>query len=152
MVERIYPALHATAAAEELQETRVWSREMAAYVSAMLLVTPYFKAGDTRITCICDDKYTTTLEMLNETSDLAFKKYMTRKTQGCSGASNATSLPVPLRPPPLPPAPGVPAPAPAAQAPQHRRVHRCRLCRTTRKTGRAWWGARRARTTSDWDP
>jgi hypothetical protein len=80
MVERVYPALQATATAEELPETRVWSREMVVYVSAMLPVTPYFKAGDTRIASICDDKCTTTLEMLNETSDLAFKKYPTRKT------------------------------------------------------------------------
>jgi hypothetical protein len=28
MVERVYPALQATATAEELPETRVWSREM----------------------------------------------------------------------------------------------------------------------------
>jgi hypothetical protein len=68
--------------AEEMQESRVWSREMVAYVSAILPVNQYFKAGDTRIAGICDDKYTMTLEMLNETSDLAFKKYLTRKTQG----------------------------------------------------------------------
>jgi len=28
-------------------------------------------------------KETTTLEMLNETSDIAFKAYLTRKIQGC---------------------------------------------------------------------
>ncbi len=58
---------------------------MVAYVSAMLPVTPYFKAGSpasVMIASICDDKYTTTLKMLNETSDLAFKKYLTSKTQG----------------------------------------------------------------------
>jgi hypothetical protein len=38
---------------------------MVAYVSAMLPVTLYFKAGNTRIACICDDMYTTTLAMLN---------------------------------------------------------------------------------------
>jgi hypothetical protein len=49
----------ATVTAEELPETRAWSREMVAYVSAMLPVTPYLKAGDTRIAGICDDKYST---------------------------------------------------------------------------------------------
>ena len=31
------------------------------------------------------------------------------------------------------------------------RIYRCRLCRTTRKTGRAWLGGRRPRTMIDWD-
>ncbi len=63
-IKRVYSVLPATLTAEELQETRVWSWELVAYVSAMLPAAPYFKASDTRIACICDDKYTTTLEML----------------------------------------------------------------------------------------
>jgi hypothetical protein len=55
---------------------------MVAYVSAMFPVALYFKASNTRITGICDDKYTTTLQMLNKTSYLVFKKYMTSKTRG----------------------------------------------------------------------
>jgi hypothetical protein len=30
-------------------------------------------------------------------------------------------------------------------------VHRCRLCQMRRKKGRAWWGAQRPRTMTDWD-
>ena len=82
MVERVYPEIHATPNAEALPETRVFSRELVAYAAALLPVAPYFKAGDSRIAGICDNQYTTTLEMLTETSDKAFKSYLTRKTQG----------------------------------------------------------------------
>ncbi len=39
----------------------------------------------------------------------------------------------------------------SVSAQQCRRVYRRRLCRTTRKTGQAWWGAQRPRTMTDWD-
>ncbi len=82
MVERVYTEIHATPNAEALPETRVFSLELVAYAAAVLPVASYFKAGDSRIACICDNQYTTTLEMLTETSDKDFKSYLTRKTQG----------------------------------------------------------------------
>ena len=38
----------------------------APYAAAMLPVTPYFKAGNSRIPSICDNQYTTTLKMLTK--------------------------------------------------------------------------------------
>ncbi len=64
MVERVYQEIHATPNAEALPETRFFSWQLVAYAAAMLPVAPYLKAGDSRIAGICDNQYTTTLEML----------------------------------------------------------------------------------------
>ena len=64
--------------------------------------------------------------MLNETSDMAFKAYLTSKIQGwllCWGRDE------PAAPPPLP------APAQGSPALQRRRVHRRCKCRMTTRTG-----------------
>ena len=96
-VERVYPAIPATATAPEMPATRVFSRQLVAYIAAFLPTTPYFKGGDTRITAVADDQYSSTLAMLEETADEAFKVYMTRKTQGwfrrwgCSRPSDAAA-------------------------------------------------------------
>jgi hypothetical protein len=62
-----------------LLEIRVFSRPLIAYLAAYLPVAPFFRASDTRVTCVCDDQYTATLEMLQETDDDKFKMYLTRK-------------------------------------------------------------------------
>jgi hypothetical protein len=65
-----------------------------------------FKSNDGRISAVCDDQYSSTLAMLEETADEASKVYMTRKTQGwfrgrgCPRPSDAAA------PPGLGPTPG----------------------------------------------
>ena len=46
-------------------------------MAAYLPVASFFRASDTRVTGICDDQYTATLEMLQETDDDKFKMYLT---------------------------------------------------------------------------
>ncbi len=75
----MYLAIPSTPNAPSLPETRVFSRPLIAYMAAHLPVAPFFRASDTRVTGICDDQYTATLEMLQETDDNNFKMYLTRK-------------------------------------------------------------------------
>jgi hypothetical protein len=83
-VERVYPLIPATATAPEMPATlaRAFSRQLIAYIAPFLPTAPYFKFNDGRISTVCDDQYSSTLSMLEETADEAFKVYMTRKTQG----------------------------------------------------------------------
>ncbi len=62
--------------------TRAFSRQLVAYITAFLPTAPYFKSNDDRISTVCDDQYSSTLAMLEQTADEAFNVYMTRKTQG----------------------------------------------------------------------
>jgi hypothetical protein len=62
--------------------TRAFSRQLVAYIAAFLPAAPYFKSNDARISAVCDDQYTSTLAMLEETADEEFKVYITRKTVG----------------------------------------------------------------------
>ena len=62
--------------------TRAFSRQLVAYIAAFLPTAPYFKSIDGQISAVCDDQYSSTLAMLEETADEKFKVYMTRKTQG----------------------------------------------------------------------
>jgi hypothetical protein len=62
--------------------TRAFSRQLIAYIAVFLPVAPYLRANDSRISGVCDDQYTATLERLEETGDEEFKLYLTRKTQG----------------------------------------------------------------------
>ena len=62
--------------------TRAFSRQLVAYIAAFLPTSPYYKSNDSRIAAVCDDQYSATLAMLEETADETFKAYMTRKTQG----------------------------------------------------------------------
>ena len=82
IVERVYLTIPATPTTSELPATRAFSRQLVAYLAAFLPVAPFFKNNDTRIAGICDDQYTSTLDILKETGDDAFRAYMTRKTQG----------------------------------------------------------------------
>ncbi len=62
----------------------------------------YFRANDSRISCVCDDQYTATLERLEEIGDEAFKLYM--KIQGwfllwgCPSTSDTAASPAPCAP------------------------------------------------------
>jgi hypothetical protein len=92
-VEHVYTAIPATATAQAMTETRAFSRQLVAYLAAFLPTSPYYRSNDSRIAAVCDDQYSATLAMLEETADEAFKVYMTRKTQGwfrrwgCSAAA-----------------------------------------------------------------
>ena len=81
-IESFYRLIPATASAPEMPPTRAFSRQLIAYLAGFLPVAPYFRANDGRISGVCDDQYTATLERLEETSDDNFKRYLTRKTQG----------------------------------------------------------------------
>ena len=101
MAERVYPVIPATATAQEMPETMAFSRALVAYIAAFLPIAPYFRANDGRISGVCDDQYTATLELLDETGDEAFKLYITRKTQGwfrrwgCGRTSDVAASPAP---------------------------------------------------------
>jgi hypothetical protein len=81
-VERVYPLIPATSTAQEMPATRAFSKQLVAYIAAFLPSAPYFKSNDGRVSAVCDDQYSSTLSMLEETADEKFKVYMTRKTQG----------------------------------------------------------------------
>jgi hypothetical protein len=81
-VERGCPLIAATPTAPPMLATRAFSRQLVAYIAAFLPTAPYFKSSDNRISAVCDDQYSYTLAMLEETADEVFKVYMTRKTQG----------------------------------------------------------------------
>jgi hypothetical protein len=121
----LIPLIPSTTTAPEMPPTRAFSRQLVAYIAVFLPVAPYFRANDGRISGICDDQYTATLESLEETCDEAIKLYLTHR--GGSGAGVALALP--RRPPPPPLAPP-PAPPPAALGLRHRRKTR-HLCRQT---------------------
>ncbi len=72
----------ATPTAPAMPATRAFSRQLVSYIAAFLSTAPYFRAPDSRIAAVCDDQYSATLAMLEETADEAFKAYMTRKIQG----------------------------------------------------------------------
>jgi hypothetical protein len=81
-VEHVYTAIPATATAQAMAETRAFSRQLVAYLAAFLPTSPYYRSNDSRIAAVCDDQYSATLAMLEETADETFKAYMTSKTQG----------------------------------------------------------------------
>jgi hypothetical protein len=81
-VEHVYTAIPATATAQAMAETRAFSRQLVAYLAAFLPTSPYYRSNDSRIAAVCDDQYSATLAMLEETADETFKAYLTRKTQG----------------------------------------------------------------------
>jgi hypothetical protein len=57
--------------------TRAFSRQLIAYIAAFFPTAPYFKSNDGRVSAVCNDQYSSTLAMLEETADEAFK--------GCRG-------------------------------------------------------------------
>jgi hypothetical protein len=81
-VEHVYPMIAATPTAPAMPATRAFSRQLVSYIAAFLPTAPYFKSSDSRIAAVCDDQYSATLAMLEETADKTFEAYMTRKTQG----------------------------------------------------------------------
>ena len=72
-VKRVYNLIPATATAPEMPETRAFSRQLVAYLAAFkfLPVAPYYRAADVRISGVCDEQLTATLERLQETGDEA---------------------------------------------------------------------------------
>jgi hypothetical protein len=79
LIEREYRAIPSMPNAPALPETRVFSRPFISYMAAFLPVVLFFRTSDMRVACICDNQYTATLEMLQETDDNKFRSYLTRK-------------------------------------------------------------------------
>ena len=137
--ERVYPAIPATPTAAALPEIRAFSMQLVAYLAAFLPVAPYFRANDPRITGVCDDQYTSTLESLETSTDERFKDYFTRKTQGWFGRwGRNVAAPAPDASPAPGAAPGGAGVPPAL--PRRRRVSRRRRCRMAKMTGTALMG------------
>jgi hypothetical protein len=61
---------------------KIFTQPRASAPSNSLPAAPYFKSNNARISAICDDQYSSTLAMPEETAGEAFKVNMTRKTQG----------------------------------------------------------------------
>ena len=66
IVEGFYPLIPATATAPEMPPTRAFSRQLDAYIAGFLPVATYFRANDGRVSGVCDDQYTATLERLED--------------------------------------------------------------------------------------
>ena len=123
IVECVNPLIPSTTTAPDMPPTRAFSRQLIAYIAVFLPVAPYFRANGGRISGVCGNQYTATLESLEETSDEEIKLYLTRKTQGwfrrwgrpCTsgaaafpargGAPGGAWASTPARPSPPPPAP-----------------------------------------------
>jgi hypothetical protein len=131
-VEHVYPMIAATPTAPAMPATRAFSRQLVAYLAAFLPTSPYYRSNDSRIAAVCDDQYSATLAMLEETADEAFKVYMTRKTVGwfkrwgSPRPSDAAASPGPGA------APGGAGSGAGALGRRRQRVPRLRQCRTTR--------------------
>jgi hypothetical protein len=52
----------------EMPATRSFSRQLVAYTAAFLPTVQYFKSNDCRISAVCDDQYSSTLAILEETA------------------------------------------------------------------------------------
>jgi hypothetical protein len=87
------------ATAEGIPATRSFSRQLVAYIAALLPSARFYQARDSRIAGICDEQYTSTLETLHKTDDEKFKdsSYLTRKTQAPTRPRVHDRLPSPLQ-------------------------------------------------------
>ena len=68
-VERVYPLISTTPTAPQMPATRAFSRQLVAYIAAFLPTAQNFKSSDSRISAVCDDQYSATLAMLEETTE-----------------------------------------------------------------------------------
>jgi len=74
-----YEPIAATATLPEVPETYFYSKELIAYLTAMLSTVPYAKTGDTRITGLMDEEYTAVLNRLRGMTNTAFNDYLVRR-------------------------------------------------------------------------
>jgi hypothetical protein len=98
-----YDPIPATGNLPGIPETYFYSKELIAYLTAMLATVPYSKTGDPRITGLMDEEYTATLKRWRGMTDKAFNDYIVRRMTAYIGR-----WPVDAKP--------ADAPAPAAAA------------------------------------
>ena len=98
-----YTAIPATATLPAVPETYWYSKELVAYILAILSTVVYHKTSDTSITCIMDETYAAALSLFRGMSGQAFNDYIVRRM-----AAYLESWPVDVKP--------VPGAEPAAAA------------------------------------
>jgi hypothetical protein len=76
---QMYSPIAATGNLQQVPETYFYSKELVAYLTAMLSTVPYFKTGDSRITGVMDEQYTAALHRLRGMNDKAFNDYIVRR-------------------------------------------------------------------------
>ena len=74
-----YPAVAATGSLPAVPDAYCYSKELIAYMMAMVSTVAYAKTGDTRITGVMDEEYTAALRRFRGMSNLAFNDYIVRR-------------------------------------------------------------------------
>ena len=74
-----YEPIDATATLPEIPETYFYSKELIAYLTAMLSTVPYAKTGDSSIIGLMDEEYTAVLHRLRGMTSKAFNDYLVRR-------------------------------------------------------------------------
>ena len=102
-----YEAIPATATLPAVPESYCYSKELVAYIMAILSTVAYHKSGDPRITGVMDEAYAAALKLFRGMTAQAFNDYIVRRM-----ATYLESWPVDVKPVPA----AEPAPAAAADA------------------------------------
>lgn len=79
LLDSEHPGVAESPAGGALKECMVVSKNLVAYIEALLVLCPYYKAGDPRIAGLADAQYSRRLTNLNTAPDEVFKAYMKRK-------------------------------------------------------------------------
>ena len=74
-----YAPIAATGSLPEIQAKYFYSKELVAYLTAMLSTVPYSKTGDARINGLLDEQYNAALNRLRGMNDKAFNDYLVRR-------------------------------------------------------------------------
>ncbi len=74
-----YAPIIATGNLPVVPETYYYSKELLAYLTAMLSTVVYSKTGDSRITGVMDEDYIAALHRLRGMSSMAFNEYLVRR-------------------------------------------------------------------------
>ena len=73
-------AIPATATLPAVPETHWYSKELVAYIMAILSTVAYHKSGDPRITGVMDEAYAAALSLFHGMTAQAFNDYIVRQT------------------------------------------------------------------------
>ena len=75
-----YAAIPATATLPAVPESYWYSKELVAYIMAILSTVAYHKSGDPRITGVMDEAYAAALSLFRGMTAQAFNNYIVRQT------------------------------------------------------------------------
>ena len=75
----MYAAIPVTATLPAVPETYWYSKELVAYILAILSTVAYHKSGDPRITGVMDEAYAAALKLVRGMSAEAFNDYIVRR-------------------------------------------------------------------------